>query len=75
LNWVMLPKKVLDTEKNTSCSFRVMSQSKCNNSKLRQDRVTVLCTAHLPNDIYLPTKFLVHISYSVTVMFQTKFKM
>jgi hypothetical protein len=40
-----------------------------------QVRVTFLCTAHLPNDIYLPTKFLVHIPYSVKVMSRTKFKM
>jgi hypothetical protein len=35
--------------------------SKCNNYKLRQDRVNVLCTADLPNEIYLSTKFHVNI--------------
>jgi hypothetical protein len=42
--------------------------SKCNNSKIRQGRVTVLSTALLINVIYQPTKFLDDISYDFRVM-------
>jgi hypothetical protein len=53
---------VLITEKYLVVSELCLEKSsKCNNSKIRQDRVTVLCTTHLFNDIYLTTKFLVHI--------------
>jgi hypothetical protein len=51
-----------------------LKDSKCNNSKIRQGRVTVLCTALLINVIYQPTKFLVDISYCFRVMSQTTSK-
>jgi hypothetical protein len=49
--------------------------SKCNNSKIRQGRVSVRCTALLINAIYQPTTFLVDISYGFRVMSRTLFKM
>jgi hypothetical protein len=45
---VILPEKVLDTEKYTLRRFRVMSQTKFNNSKLGQDRVTVFALLIYP---------------------------
>jgi hypothetical protein len=48
--------------------------SKCNNSKVRQDRVNVLCTALLINAIYQPTQFLVNIFYGFRVMSRTTSK-
>jgi hypothetical protein len=52
----MLPELVLDTINVPLVVSELCpgQSSMCNNSKLRKDRVTVLCTAHLPNDtIYL----------------------
>jgi hypothetical protein len=43
------------------------------NPKSRQGRVMFFSTALLPNEIYLPTKFHVDISYSVRVIFRTMF--
>jgi hypothetical protein len=42
--------------------------------KIRQGRVTVLCTALLINVIYQPTKFLDDISYDFRVMSRTTSK-
>jgi len=40
--------------------FKVSKIPKCNNSKIREGRDMVLCTALLLNEIYLPTKILVN---------------
>jgi hypothetical protein len=42
--------------------------------KLGKAELWFLCTAHLLNEIYLPTKFHVDISYHLRVMTQIKFK-
>jgi hypothetical protein len=63
----------LDTGKYTSCYVPGKS-SKYNNSKIRQGRGTVLCTALLINVIYQPTKFLDDNSYDFRVMSGTTSK-
>jgi hypothetical protein len=40
---------------------------------MRKGRVTVFSTAQLLNEIYLPTKFHVDISYSFRVIYRTNF--
>jgi hypothetical protein len=47
----------------------------CNNSKIRQGRVTVLCTGLLINENYLPTKFLVDAYMVSELKFLIYFKM
>jgi hypothetical protein len=42
--------------------------------KLGKAELRFLCTAHKPNEIYLPPQFHVDNSYSYRVMFRTKFK-
>jgi hypothetical protein len=54
--------------------------SKCTNKhraiiqKLGKAELRFLCTTHLLNEIYLPTKFHVDTSYSFRVMSWSKFK-
>jgi hypothetical protein len=42
--------------------------------KLGKTELWFFCTAILPNEIYLPTKFHVDISYKFRAMSRTKFK-
>jgi hypothetical protein len=45
--------------------LKVLQLTKGNNSKIRQKELWFLCIAHLPIEIYLPTKFHFDISYNL----------
>jgi hypothetical protein len=67
---------------NTPCRFKVMSQTKFKvknkqreiTPKSGKEELWFFCTVHLLNEIYLPTKFHVHIPSGFRVMSRRKFK-
>jgi hypothetical protein len=53
--------------------FKVLKSTKGNNSKIRQKKLWFMCTAHLPIEIYLLTKFHVDFFYNFRDMSRTRF--
>ena len=77
LNEIYLPMKF---QVDISYSVRVMLRTKVKSEKLQRaitqklskQELWFFCTALLLNEIYLPMKFQIDISYSLRVMLRTK---